>query len=178
MKLRLLKPLPWAREWMEFSDGDCNVVRIVDAEYTVHTLIQLWWAEEIKEPERWEPKLGERYYRYAIYTGGCNPIMECKSFESVLAAKKMAEYWLAAKTSEELETTLLLLKLRQSNGGWKPKDRENYFAVKINWYVSTLYYGINNCDRVNDLLTGNCYRTREEAEKYAPEWKKLFDRMK
>jgi len=178
MKLRLLKPLPWAEVGTVWNWDFCTKAKFWTEYYKCDTLISSWWAEEIKEPERWEPKLRETYYKYAIYTERCHPISEGKSFESVWAEKKMAQYWLCTKTREELETTLLLLKLRQSNGGWKPKEGELYYNLAIWWCVVFENFEEDDDLCVNDILIGNCYRTSEEAVKYAPEWKKLFDSVK
>lgn len=44
---------------------------------------------------------------------------------------------MAAETREELEITLELLRLRQTNGGWVPSYKDTYYTVLIDNIISS-----------------------------------------
>ena len=57
---------------------------------------------------------------------------------------------------------------------WKPQYGGKYFWVRKNGKVDD--YSQNN-DNIDQMLykIGNCYRTREEAEAHAEEWKAWYE---
>ena len=57
---------------------------------------------------------------------------------------------------------------------WKPKAGEKYWTIFNNLKVCFGFYDPNNKCCFDDIKYYNCFKTEEEAQKYADEFKRIF----
>lgn len=179
MKIKLLKALPWAEigEVIETNDEDTIIV-FDGATLIASRLIEKWWAEElVDEKQFWIPKNYEKFFRLSEFDW----VVEEKRFsESENLLSFLSKIWLIFKTEEQAKKRLLFLELSNSNGGWVPNKWEDYWTV---YPPSGVVWCYENRDStywfdISYVMVWNCYKTREQAEKYSTKWKEYFDLIK
>jgi len=174
-KIKLLKALPWAEV------GEIHNSNEFGADYLPYDLcflIESWWAEEVKEDTLWIPKVGEIFYQPSVEYFWVEQDVRGIHMDDK-KTKIVAELWLIFKTEQGAKKRLLFLELTNSNGGFVPKEWEKYFAFmpdSIDGILSDVCELTSTGIKItNWIALWNCYRTRSQAEKYAPKWKEYFD---
>lgn len=138
------------------------------------SLIETWWAEEIKEEEFWIPKVGEPYFRFVPEWEKISIVVRLREkSESDVDMSNNSKYGLMFKTESEAKKRLLFLELSNSNSGFIPKEWEEWFNIDQYWKLdeNRVVWWIYS---INAIAIWNCYKTKEQAEKYAPKWKEYF----
>lgn len=171
MKIKFLKALPWV------EIGEIHNSNEFGADYLPYDLcflIKSWWAEEVKEEEVFIPDIWQQYLRITEWK---SDIWERLSDEDTNSdydfLLNLSKLWLIFKTEAEAKKRLLFLELSNSNDWWIPEPYEDMYMVDcLSWGI--LVYQYTNI-YLEDVALWICYKTKEQAEKWAPKWKEYFD---
>ena len=61
---------------------------------------------------------------------------------------------------------------------WKPQNGEKYWLIHTHFEVRFSFYDQNNGSCFDDIKDYNCFKTEEEAQKYADEFKRILKERK